>query len=186
MYFYITGKIVIIKSNSFILENNDIGYHIFFSNPYIFSLKQQIKIFTYFYVKENIQSLYGFLNEETLSFFEKLIKIPGIGPKIAIGLTNQTLFEETQKAIYENNISYLIKIPGIGMKTAKQIIFNLQNETIFDQKPIISNQKQKNVEEALANLGFKSKEIKKIISKINWEQKLETILKEALLLLTKY
>ncbi|MEZ0180420.1 Holliday junction branch migration protein RuvA ['Camptotheca acuminata' phytoplasma] len=189
MYFYIKGKIKIINNNSVVIENNDIGYFIHFSNPYIFALEQEVKLFTYFYVKENMQSLYGFLDLKTLNFFKKLIVIPGIGLKIAICLTNKDLLNDIERAISEDNAAYLVKIPGIGLKTAKQIIFHMQdNKTLYktnQKKNDLLIKKQKNVKEALLNLGFKNKEIDTIMPKINFELEIENIIKEALLLLVK-
>ncbi|QTX02919.1 holliday junction DNA helicase [Candidatus Phytoplasma luffae] len=183
MYFYIKGKITVIERNYIVLENNDIGYHIYFANPYVFQLEQEIKLFTYFYVKENIKSLYGFIELRFLYFFQKLISVPGIGPKSAISFTNPILFEEIQKAISANNAVYLTKFPGIGTKTAKQIVLHLQNNNISGEEKIVLTTKQKNVKEALINLGFKNTEINKVFSKLDFEKKIEIVLKEALLLI---
>lgn len=185
MYFYIKGKIASIHNDSVVLENNGIGYRIVFSNPYVFAINQEVKMFTYFYVKENIHSLYGFLNTEILFFFKKLISISGIGPKSAILLTNQDLFEEIQKAITENNFIYLSKFPGIGKKTAQQIIFNLQNNGSFYKNQFSLNPKQKDVKEVLINLGFKNKEIENVINKLDFNKKIEIIIKDALSFMMK-
>ncbi|WP_225696022.1 Holliday junction branch migration protein RuvA [Candidatus Phytoplasma sp. AldY-WA1] len=185
MYFYIKGKVTSIQNDSVVLDNNGIGYHIGFANPYVFYINQEVKLFTYFYIKENIHFLYGFLDTKILFFFKKLIAIPGIGPKSAILLTNQDFFQEIQKAISENNVSYLLKLPGIGQKTAQQIIFHLKNNDLFQTNKILLNPKQKDVKEVLINLGFKNKEVDKVINKLDFDKKIEIIVKEALSLIMK-
>lgn len=186
MFYYIKGIIEEIQDNLIIIENNDIGYKIYFYNPSIFYLKQKIKIFTYFDAKEEKHNLYGFLKKEMLNFFQKLIAIPGIGPKSAIVISNSEFFTKTQKAIQKNDIDYLIKFPGIGKKTAQQIIFHLQEKLSINTKNnIILNQKQKDIQKALRNLGFDSKQIQTVLHKLDSKSNLEIMLKEALKLLVK-
>ncbi|TVY12413.1 Holliday junction branch migration protein RuvA [Candidatus Phytoplasma pini] len=183
MYYYIKGTIKEIKNNIIIVENNQIGYIINFTNPYDLQINQEIKLFTYFYVTENIHALYGFVTVEMLNFFQKLISIPGIGVKSAILMTNIDFFEETQKAIKQSNINYIIKFPGIGKKTAQQIILHLHKNLLNLNKIQKLNKKQEQIQEALINLGFKKTQIGKIIYKLNSSQKLDLMLKEALILI---
>lgn len=70
MYFYIKGKVTSIQNDSVVLDNNGIGYQIGFANPYIFYINQEVKLFTYFYIKENIHFLYGFLDTQILFFLK--------------------------------------------------------------------------------------------------------------------
>lgn len=186
MFYYIKGIVAEIQDNLIIIENNDIGYKIYFYNTSVLSLKQKIKIFTYFDAKEEQHNLYGFLKKEMLNFFQKLITIPGIGPKSAIIISNSEFFTETQKAIQQNDIDYLIKFPGIGKKTAQQIIFHLKEKLSINTKNnIILNQKQKDIQKALRNLGFASKQIQTVLTKLDSTSNLEIMLKEALKLLVK-
>ncbi|MFR0367964.1 Holliday junction branch migration protein RuvA [Candidatus Phytoplasma palmae] len=183
MYYYIAGKITIITKEGVIIENNNIGYFIIFPNTGIFNTGQNIKLLTYFYQKDNKSELYGFLNNEMLDFFKELLMIPGIGPKNAIILSNSEFFKETKKAIEENEINYLIKFPGIGKKTAHQIIFYLQKKISKSNNKKILTLNQKNVKEALINLGISRNKIDNIITKINSNQNIENMIKEALSLL---
>ncbi|WP_017192856.1 Holliday junction branch migration protein RuvA [Italian clover phyllody phytoplasma] len=186
MYYYIKGKIIEINKNSVIVDNHGIGYHIHFFSPYLFHLEQEVKLFLYYYIKDNIRDLYGFTEIKFLSFFKKLISIPGIGPKSAIVITNVEFFQETQNAIKQNNIAYLMKFPGIGKKTAQQIIFHLQNNLVTPKtqtNTFVLNPKQNDVKYALMNLGFNAKQVEHIIYKIDSNQSLELMIKEALKLL---
>ncbi|MBP3059256.1 Holliday junction branch migration protein RuvA [Texas Phoenix palm phytoplasma] len=186
MYYYIIGKITIIKKEGIVIENNNIGYFIIFPNTAdIFKEGQKIKLLTYFYQKDNKTELYGFLNNEMLSFFKELLMIPGIGPKNAIILSNSEFLKETQKAIEENELNYLIKFPGIGKKTAQQILFYLQKKMSNHHNKKNLTLKQKNVKEALIKLGIYKNQIDNIITKINSNQNIENMIREALSLLKK-
>ncbi|MCG3566648.1 MAG: Holliday junction branch migration protein RuvA [Candidatus Phytoplasma australasiaticum] len=185
MYYYITGLIKLINNNSIIIENNGIGYEIGFYNPYLFKINQKVKLFTYLYIKENIRYLYGFTDVNLLNFFKQIIAIPGIGPKIAISLTQTELFPEIKIAIETNDINFLKQFPGIGDKTAQQIIWYLNTKNKNKKTNYILNPKQKDVQNALLNLGFDIKQINTIINKINTEKDIEFMIKESLQLLLK-
>ncbi|MDO8064105.1 Holliday junction branch migration protein RuvA [Candidatus Phytoplasma bonamiae] len=185
MYYYITGLVKLINNNNIILENNGIGYEIGFYNPYLFKINQKVKLFTYLYIKENIRYLYGFTNINLLNFFKTIIAIPGIGPKIAIALTQNELFADIQMAIETNNINFLKQFPGIGEKTAQQIVWYLNTKNKNKKTKYTFNPKQKDVQNALCNLGFDIKQINSTINQINTEQDIEAMIKEALQLLLK-
>ncbi|MDV3198239.1 MAG: Holliday junction branch migration protein RuvA [Vigna little leaf phytoplasma] len=181
MFYYIKGIVMDIQNNFIILENNDIGYIIYLANTNYFDLKQKIKIFTYCHIKEEKKTLYGFLEKKELDFFHQLIKIPGIGPKNAMIISEPSLFNETQKAIQNDDIAYLIKFPGIGTKTAQQIIFHWKNNH-FLPKNIVSSE-LKDIQTALNHMGFSIKQIKEILPQLTPNKNLESMLKEALQLL---
>ncbi|MDV3162344.1 MAG: Holliday junction branch migration protein RuvA, partial [Candidatus Phytoplasma australasiaticum] len=119
------------------------------------------------------------------NFFKQIIAIPGIGPKIAISLTQTELFPEIKIAIETNDINFLKQFPGIGDKTAQQIIWYLNTKNKNKKTNYILNPKQKDVQNALLNLGFDIKQINTIINKINTEKDIEFMIKESLQLLLK-
>ena len=84
MYGYIIGKVTKITPKYIIQENNGIGYIIIVPNPYNFKLNEDYKIYTYQYVREDQNDLYGFLTDEEKEMFLKLISVSGIGPKSAL------------------------------------------------------------------------------------------------------
>ncbi|KXT29387.1 holliday junction DNA helicase RuvA [Candidatus Phytoplasma oryzae] len=186
MYHYFIGIITEIQKDHIILENNNIGYIIQFYHPHnIFVLNQKIKIFLYFYVRENINCLYGFINLDMLKLFKKLISIPSIGPKSAIMITNTDFVKQIKQTLKNNDLSELLKFPGIGKKTAQQILFHFRDNYFSLDEKNTSVSKKEDLKEALNNLGFLNKEIESITNKINFNQNLENIIKEALVFLTK-
>lgn len=188
MISYIQGTVNKIEDEIIILESNNIGYGIFTSLNTIdnLSLNEEIKIHTHLYVREDKINLFGFLTEEELDMFEKLIKISGVGPKAAIAILSISNVKNLKREIANENIDYLKKASGIGKKTAGKIILELKDkmDVVFDDTDVFqsnSNISGSFVENALIQLGFNKMEIRKALSKITSEGKQEEqIIKEAL------
>jgi len=188
MISYIQGTVSKIDEELIIVETNNIGYGIFTSLNTIDSinLNEEIKVHTHLYVREDKINLFGFLTEEELDMFEKLIKISGVGPKAAIAILSISKVKTLKREIANENINYLKKASGIGKKTAGKIILELKDkmDVIFeddDGLEIDSSISGSFVENALIQLGFNKMEIRKALSKIKSEGKQEEeIIKEAL------
>lgn len=186
MYSYLIGKIVEINSDSIVIENNQIGYHILVSNPYSFFIGKTIKIFLYQNVREDELSLFGFKQLEEKKFFLDLISVKGIGPKSALVIIAAGDINSFKNAILKKDINYLIKFPKIGKKSAQQIILDLENKYEKIQAvEMNAHDDRDEVEEALISLGYDKKSIKKVIDKVNLELTTENKIKEALKLLIK-
>ncbi len=183
MYSYIIGIVAGYDKNCIILENNRIGYLINVANPYSYKLNEEIKVYLYNHIKEDENSLYGFKSMEEKELFLKLINVKGIGPKMAMPIFAGGNIKGVYDAINSDNVTYLTRFPKIGEKVAKQIILDLKGKLTtqtdlfqYDSKELI---------EVLESLGYKSGDIKKVISKVNNDLSLEEQIKEALKLLGK-
>lgn len=183
MYSYIKGKITDQTSNQIILENNNIGYEINVSNPYSFELDKEIKVHIYENIREDEHTLYGFKSIEEKELFLKLIEVKGIGPKMALPMFATGSINGIVDAIERENILYLKKFPKIGEKAAKQIILDLKGKLNVTSKVETSSYEE--LIEVLKGLGYKEKDFKQIISKIDNTLKIEDQVKEALKLLLK-
>ena len=182
MYSYIIGEIKGYDKNCIIVENNKIGYLINVSNPYSFKLNEESKVYLYNHIKEDENSLYGFKTQEEKDLFLKLINVKGIGPKMALPLLAGNI-KGIYDAINSDNVTYLTRFPKIGDKVAKQIILDLKGKLTtqtdlfqYDSKELI---------EVLESLGYKSGDIKKVISKVDNNLSIENQIKEALKLMGK-
>jgi len=183
MYSYMIGIITGYDKNCIILENNKIGYLINVANPYSYKLNEEIKVYLYNHIKEDENSLYGFKSMEEKDLFLKLINVKGIGPRMAMPLFAGNNIKGIYDAINTDNVTYLTRFPKIGDKVAKQIILDLKGKLTsqidlfqYDSKELI---------EVLESLGYKSTDIKKIISKVDNNLSIEQQIKEALKLLGK-
>ena len=184
MYSYIKGIVTFIKSNSIVLENNDIGYMIYVANPYSFNEQEEYTVYVYQHIKEDENSLYGFKTLEEKELFLKLIDVKGLGPKMALVMLASASIEGVIDAINRENILYLKKIPKIGEKLAKQIILDLKGK-VYTDKEIIEENPEEELIEALQALGYKDKDIKKVVVKVSKDLTLEDQIKEALKLLLR-
>lgn len=183
MYSYIKGIVVGYDGNYIILDNNNIGYSIFVSNPYSFKLNEECKVYLYNHIKEDENSLYGFKSLEEKNLFLKLINVKGIGPKMAMPLFAGGNIKGIYDAINSDNVTYLTRFPKIGDKIAKQIILDLKGK-LTSQTDLFKYDSRELIE-VLESLGYKSNDIKKIINKVDNDLSLENQIKEALKLLGK-
>ena len=184
MYDYIKGIVTNIVSNAIILDNNGIGYLIYTPNPYSFHEGNEYKVFVFQNVKEDELSLYGFKSIEEKELFLKLISVKGLGPKMTLPILATGSVAGVVDAIERENILYLKKFPKIGDKVAKQIILDLKGK-INISGDITQNDTLEELCEVLKGLGYKEKEFKSVINKVDINLSIEDQVKEALKLLLK-
>ena len=184
MYNYIKGVVTEVTSNYIVLENNNIGYQIYTGNPFEFQEDEKYTVYVYQKIAEDDNSLYGFKTIEQKDLFLKLISVKGLGckmalPMIALGSVNGII-----DAIERENLLYLKKFPKIGDKVAKQIILDLKGKLSLvteDKKDDTTNE----LIEVLESLGYKSADIKKVVSQVDPSESLESQVKSALKLMLK-
>ena len=184
MYFYIKGIVVEQYGSYIVLDSNNTGYLINVANPYSFELNKEYKVFIYQQIREDDNSLYGFKTIEEKDLFLKLISVKGIGPKMALPILATGSINGIVDAIERENILYLKKFPKIGEKVARQIILDLKGKLNIEGIDADSNNYEE-LQEVLKGLGYKDKEYKNIINKVDNNLPIELQVKEALKLLLK-
>lgn len=187
MYDYIKGTITSIKNNSIVVENNGIGYLVYVSNPYSFELGSDYKVYVYQQIKEDDNSLYGFKKVEEKEFFLKLISVKGLGCKMALPILAVGSIEGIMDAIERENVLYLKKFPKIGDKLAKQIILDLKGKLEFIGVGLTDDivETENELKEVLIGLGYKEKELKGVLARVNTSLSIEDQVKDALKLLLR-
>ena len=187
MYDYIKGIITDIKSNSIVVDNNNIGYLVFVSNPYSFEIGNEYKVYIYQQITEDSNYLYGFKTIEEKELFLKLISVKGLGCKMALPILATGSIDGIKDAIERENILYIKKFPKIGDKLAKQIILDLKGKLGYTASTLVNNEieKENELREVLLGLGYKEKEINPVIVKVDNSLTIEEQVKEALKLLLK-
>ena len=190
MYAFFNGKVDSIYKDRIIIDVNNIGYEINMPESDIMSLNlgDNIKIYTYLYVREDDMRLFGFKTSESLEFFKKLITVSGVGPKVALGIISNVDIESLGVAIATENVAALKSVPGIGPKMAQKIIFELKDKVIKDKTEkiniVLKENNSKNIEEAITALevlGYTQKQIKDVISKLDLsDDSVENIIRKVL------
>lgn len=186
MYNYIVGKVVEITGSYIVLENNGIGYTIYTPNPYAFGDEnKEYKVYLYQQIKEDEHLLFGFKIKEEKELFLKLISVKGMGPKMALPILATGSVSGVIDAIERENILYLKKFPKIGDKVAKQMILDLKGKLgNVSTLELVENSYDELIE-VLKGLGYKEKEFKSILPKVDNSLSIEDQVKEALKLLLK-
>ncbi|QQR55197.1 Holliday junction branch migration protein RuvA [Candidatus Peregrinibacteria bacterium] len=148
---------------------NGVGYDV--SIPARLNLQngQETMLHIHTHVREDTLALFGFENKQELAFFELLITVNGIGPKMAMGILDQPI-EIIQNAIFTGNISKLTQSPGVGKKLAERLILELKgkvNPDTFNSSGKMSASSPDFDEDAVAaleSLGYKRHHIQKVLS----------------------
>ena len=175
--------IVEYKEPSFVHINvNGLVYEVFISLQTFSALPaKRVKLFTSHIIREDAQLLYGFLELSEKKLFQRLIKINGVGPKVAMAICST--YNPMQFATILNNkdVKAVQKVPGIGPKSAGRILVELNG---FDTDMLATPQTPQNLaysqaSEALEALGFKKDKIAKALSSCSGDDT-STIVKEAL------
>ncbi len=176
MYEYITGTVKEVNPSFLVLDNHQIGYHIYIANPFRLSseLNKEATIYIYRSVTQDAMRLYGFINRQEKQLFLKLIGVSGIGPKSGLAILAAEDHVGLVQAIEDNNVKYLQNFPGVGKKTASQIVLDLQGK-LSDLSPEVieafgssdkeiaeQNNELEEAIEALTVLGYSQRAIKKI------------------------
>lgn len=141
MISFIKGELDSIYEDGIVIENGGIGYDIKVPLSVMNklpSIGEEVKIYTYLYVREDILCLYGFLSRDDLQVFKLLITVNGIGPKGALGILSTISPDDLRFAVLADDAKAIAKAPGIGAKTASKLILELKDklklEDAFEQK----------------------------------------------------
>lgn len=130
MISFIRGKAADMTETSVILEAGNIGYEIFMTGNALsrIHIGEELKIHTYFQVREDAMQLFGFLNKDDLQVFKLLLGVNGVGPKAALGVLSGITADELRFAVLSDDVKTLSKAPGIGKKTAQKLILELKDK----------------------------------------------------------
>lgn len=135
MYYYISGKLVMVGRGVAVLDNNGIGYELSISDKTAGRLSGsdgEVRLFTYFHVKEDAHELFGFYSLEEKRIFELLISISGVGPKAAMAILSALSPNEFTLAVMSDDAKAISSAQGIGIRTAQKIILELRDKLSKD------------------------------------------------------
>ena len=127
-----------------------------------------ITLFTHLAVREDALSLYGFMTEEERNLFETLLRVSGVGPKLAVSILSTLSLDHLRMAVGRDEPEVLTRVPGIGKKTAEKIVFELKGKIGIGFLPGISvlSDTDSEVIAALTSLGYSIVEAQSAIQSI--------------------
>jgi holliday junction DNA helicase RuvA len=126
----VEGSVGAVAVDSLVIEVGGIGYRVFAAPSVIATATPggTLKLHTYHLVREDQQALFGFRTPEELGFFNLLLTVTGVGPKVALAIVGSRATADLQLAILQQDQAVLVSIPGIGKKLAERIIFELKEK----------------------------------------------------------
>lgn len=203
---WLNGKIVdAAEPGKLVLDVHGVGYDVETSLSTYFQVEQEtlpISLFIHTVVREDAFLLYGFLHKEERALFRSLIKVNGVGPKLAIAVLSSMPVHDFIRCIQQEQVSLLTKIPGVGKKTAERLVVEMKDSLRQGLKEFptpassLSNESnmsnsgfaiQQEAISALEALGYKAQEAARTIQAIDDGQKsAENLIREALKKLAVY
>ena len=149
-------------------------------------LGSQVTVYTYFQVREDAMSLYGFLYKQDRDMFKQLIGVNGIGPKAALGILSVLRPDDLRLAIVSGDVKALTRAPGVGARTAQRLILDLKDKVSMDEvveRLAFSGEEAANAAvQALVALGYSNMEASRAVGKVELTEDMdsEAVLKASL------
>ena len=157
----IRGAVIEVGHRSLIIENQGLGYEVLVSDPKSFHVNQDVFMYLYHHKREDGEFLVGLTSKEERSGFRLLLNVNGVGPKTALSILSKISYAQLLTAISNNNFELIEALPGVSSHMASQIFLDLKDHIAKNVKTNVSQYKE--VKDALKSLGFKSKEIDKVL-----------------------
>ena len=186
MIAYLKGTLIHLQKEKLILDTHGVGYEVYIPSYDTLQTGSEIELWIYTHVREDTFHLYGFLLEQEKEAFMRLIKISGVGPKVALGVLSSASYKDLIQWIESEDVSRLCKLPKIGKKTASQMVLSLKGKLV--SAPVVSKnskwqQTQNEVYSALLRLGFRSVEVKPALEKVDMSKGAKEGIRHALMVL---
>lgn len=172
------GEVLALEAPTVLLNVNGVGYEVDTPLTTFCQLQtgQKVTLWTHLTVREDAQLLYGFLNTQDKIIFRTLLKVNGVGPKMALGILSTLSVEMLIHTVELNDVKTLVKVPGVGAKTAERLMIELRDRfkafsmsstssgTTAAQIQFTGNSAVAEAEAALQSLGYKPLEAQKLVN----------------------
>lgn len=171
------GNLLVTGTDYAIIDTGGVGYQFFAPRPVLEGLGQigsTVQVYTYLHVREDALVLYGFASMEQRAFFETLIGVTGVGPRMALGLLSAAPLDQIQLAIASENVAILSQVPGIGKKTAARLVLELKGKLDLSKLPTTvaaaatptATAINAELQEVLTSLGYSPLEAQSAVSSL--------------------
>jgi len=183
----LTGKLLEKQAPHLLIDVNGVGYEVqapmtsFYPLP---DIGQEVILHTHLSVSENSQQLFAFYSQQERRLFRTLIKVSGVGPKMALAILSGMAVDDFVRCVQTDNTAALVKVPGVGKKTAERLIIEVKDRlrewevTTENTRPMLepthavvnSSVMIADAESALVTLGYKPVEAAKMIAAVEQVQ----------------
>ena len=174
------GEVLALAAPTVLLNVNGVGYEIDTPLSTFCQLQkgQKVTLWTHLAVREDAQLLYGFSNAQEKTIFRTLLKVNGVGPKMALGILSTLSVEMLVHTVENGDVKTLVKVPGVGAKTAERLMIELRDRfkvfatgttpsnSTSTQIQFTGNSAVAEAEAALQSLGYKPLEAQKLINAV--------------------
>jgi Holliday junction DNA helicase RuvA len=173
------GEVLSKQAPDLLLDVQGVGYELlvplntFFDIP---DIGETVTLHTHFVVREDAQQLYGFSQLEERVLFRHLIKVNGVGPKMALAILSGMSASEFSRCVQRDEVATLVKIPGVGKKTAERLLIEMRDKisSIVDndsEQPVeqVTQDISLEAESALTALGYRPQDAAKMVNRVAGE-----------------
>lgn len=179
----IRGILLDKQAPELLVDVQGVGYEVqaslqtFFELP---ELQQSVCLYTHLVVREDAQQLYGFIREAERRLFRELIRVNGVGPKLALAILSGMSSDELIRSVRADDIAALVRLPGVGKKTAERLLVELRDrlkqispdpESLAIDAPNAGGKAERAVleeaESALLGLGYKPAEAARLVAAVD-------------------
>ena len=183
---YLKGQVVYKTEAHLVLDVQGVGYEVLCQTKVLESaqLGESLEFYIYTHVREEALQLFGFKTSMEKQMFLSLIKINGVGAKVALSILSGSPLHELRTMINEEDVKGLSRLPKIGKKTAEQIILSLKGKLPREETDSPSSTREE-IASALVNLGFKNIEVEEAVSKMERNISTEEGIRTGLSLLSR-
>lgn len=172
-----------------LIETSGVAYEVQASMQTFYQLpliNQEIILYTHLIIREDAHQLYGFYNKQERVLFRALLKVNGVGPKLALTILSSSSPEEFVRCVNQGDTASLVRLPGVGKKTAERLIIEMRDSVVNDDFIVPSssnpiNSAHQDAMSALIALGYKPPEASRALQNIGSEnQSSEELIRLAL------
>lgn len=183
----VKGKIIFLEEDSLTVDVGGLGYEVYCTNNTFDQvlLGDSVMLHTYTHVREDQLQLFGFIDKFEKSLFLSLIKVNGIGPKMAMQSLSGSRPEHIVQMIEDGDVKALMKLPKLGKKKAEQLVLTLKGKLVMAEESAgLSDPVQKEVKSALVNLGYAEEQVDHAIKELGSIKDVESGVRKSLGLLS--
>lgn len=191
MIAYLRGTLLESDLETAIIDVQGIGYELTCSTNTLddlITIDDQVHVRVYTHVREDVIQLFGFSQTIEKQLFLSLIKVNGIGPKMAVKILSAARTNDIVRMIENGDVKALTKLPKVGKKTAEQVILTLKGKLVMTEEEKVADSgfaAKEEIVSALVNLGFKNTDVEKVVDEMDITIDLQSGIRQGLTALTQ-